>query len=528
MSFGLDVVGGSVEIEPGSTSAVAIQITNRSDEPERYELSVEGLDPTWTAVPVPEFVVEPHTTHSERIFLKPPRESDSTAGTYPYVVVVRSLETGEVRKTQGVLELKSFHHFTIDIQPKRASVNAFRKEADLDVTIINLGNSEHHIQLFATDQDDQFAFEIEEPQVHLAPGQQKTIAVTATASRSTLLANPRLDPITVSGRSLDKTSVSAAAQGQIERRPLLTPASVFFFVAIVAAFFIWLMNMPQTPVVAGISASPREATLGEKLSVTWQTKHADSVTLEIDGEKVTGLMATGSYDFTPTKSGTLTVLATAVSGSRRSRPKPLVIEVSEPVMAPLPEILSFEATSRTVKLGEPVIFRYKLSPSVVRANLAPYGVVDPRGESIQVQPRSEGSIEYTLTAVNSDEKTVSKSITITVRDESDAQIASLEAQPAELEAGVEPVKIRWRINGAVQAQISIAGAAPQSIEASFGELEIPAPTADTTVKIEAFDARGRSVSKSITIKIKQPEPPVDPNAPPVQPTTTGGAPGSTT
>jgi hypothetical protein len=527
MSFGLDVVGGAVEIEPGSTATVAIEITNRADLPERFELILEGIDPTWTAIPVPEFVVEPHATHSERIFLKPPRESDSTAGTYPYVVAVRSLDSGEVRRAQGVLELKPYHHFTIDIQPKRASVGAFNKEADLDVTIINLGNSEHRIQLFASDQDDQFAFEIEEPQIQLGPGQQKTVPVTATTARSSFLANPRLDPITVSGRSLDKPNVSASAQGQIERRPLLTPASVFFFIAIIAAFVVWLLNMPKAPEMASFAAMPQEGIVGEELSLTWQARNADSVTLEVLGEEaLTGLNSSGSYKYVPRKPGTLAINAYAVSnGKRAPRPKRLVLTVREPERAPAPQILSFEASSTRIRLGDVVTFRFKLGPSVTRANLEPIGSIDPRSESQQVQPLKTGRFPYTLTAVNADEQTVKKTITISVTDESTAEIASLEVSPSQIEEGsLDPVTIRWRINGAVQATLAIGSEPAEPIDPRQGELQIAAPTSETTIKIEAFDERGRAASKSAKIRIKKPEPP----EPPADPESGGGAAGPAT
>ena len=161
MSFALRLASDLVQVDAGATVPLGVEASNRDDEADTYEIQIEGLDPEWTAVPVPSFTVDGHDIHTEKIFLKPPRVTESLAGTYPFVITLRSLNSGETRSAQGVLEIRPFHHVSVDVSPKKASISPFSKECTFDVTVMNLGNSEHTLQLFASDPDDECAFDFD-------------------------------------------------------------------------------------------------------------------------------------------------------------------------------------------------------------------------------------------------------------------------------------------------------------------------------------------------------------------------------
>ena len=91
MSFSVRIAADLVSVEAGATVPLGIEIANRSDDQDRFEMEVEGLDPDWTAVPVPTFSADPRDIQTEKVFFKPPRVSESLAGTFPFVIKVRSL-----------------------------------------------------------------------------------------------------------------------------------------------------------------------------------------------------------------------------------------------------------------------------------------------------------------------------------------------------------------------------------------------------------------------------------------------------
>src|SRR6185503_11001728 len=97
MSFTIRLSQDLTAVEAGATVPLSIELTNKGEEADRYEMQVEGLDPEWTASPEPVFTVGQHEIHSQKVFFKPPRASESLAGNYPFVVRVRSLESGDAR-----------------------------------------------------------------------------------------------------------------------------------------------------------------------------------------------------------------------------------------------------------------------------------------------------------------------------------------------------------------------------------------------------------------------------------------------
>src|SRR5580704_15292534 len=113
MSFSVQLTPDLIPVEPGATTPVAVVVINKSDEADRFELEIEGIDPEWTAVPVPVFAVEPRETQTEKIFFKPSRTSESLAGNYPFVVRIRSLVSGESKSVQAILQVKAFNHISM-------------------------------------------------------------------------------------------------------------------------------------------------------------------------------------------------------------------------------------------------------------------------------------------------------------------------------------------------------------------------------------------------------------------------------
>ena len=115
MSFSIRLAEDMISVEAGVTVPLGVEIANRDEDQDRYEMEIEGLDPEWTAVPVPTFTVSARENHTEKVFFKPGRVSESVAGNYPFVIRVRSLENGEVRTAQGVLNIKPYHHHSMEV-----------------------------------------------------------------------------------------------------------------------------------------------------------------------------------------------------------------------------------------------------------------------------------------------------------------------------------------------------------------------------------------------------------------------------
>lgn len=513
MSFTVRIAADLVSVEAGATVPLGIEIANRSDEPDRFELEIEGLDPDWTAVPVPTFAIDPRDIQTEKVFFKPPRVSESLAGTYPFVVKIRSLVTGELRTAQGVLEVKPYHHLTMELTPKKGVYSPVKKSNVFQVTVMNLGNTEHSLQLFATDPDDALAYEFESNQVPLGPGQTRTLTVVAKPTESRAFASSRLHGFSVSARSIEVPSVVCSAQAQLEERPLLSPAMVLLAILFGLVFAGWYVLLPKPPRVDSLSVSTLTPTRGQEVKVEWSTSNATSVRLSIGNQIFDGQRPNGERLFTALESGTIEVVA--IREGKVSTSMTRTVTVTDPAPIPSPVIERFEITPREVKMGESLLIRYKLSGDIRRATLEPTNQeLDPDLEQLRITADIRGSVTYTLVAENSAGIVVRKPIKVNVIEGSGASIVLFKVEPAGLPEEGGNVKISWQLANAERIELSVGG--EQFVVEPSGTRDMVI-TSSTVFTLTGYDKEGRTVTRMLNVEVAPP-PTLDP------PVTTGGDP----
>lgn len=512
MSFTVRLGSDVTSVDAGTSVPLAIEVANRSDEAEQFELEIEGLDPEWTAVPVPTFRVEAHEEQVERVFFKPPRSSESLAGNYPFVVKLRSLVTGETRTAQGMLEIRPYNHLSAEINPKRGSVTPLRKQEGFELTILNLGNTAHTLQLFGSDPEDECTFTFDPEQVTIGPGQQKDVYVGVGLNAHRWFAGARLFGFAVSGRSIESPSVVCTAQAQLERKPFLSPAGLIALMLFLFLAVGWWLLMPKPPRIVEFSLDRSTVTAGEPITVSWQAADATNVELEYAGVKE-NKKPQGELSFTPQASGEVVIVA--VRDGKRSDPQILPFTVNQPEPIPDPTIEKFTVKPATVNLGEPVILSYQLGKSVVRAILEPLSVeLNVQGSTLQVTPSIEGTVEYTIVAFNKAGKPVRKSVKVNVVEGSKASIVKFDGEPKKVPASDGRVTLTWQLNNAVRAEIS-DGSKTTEVDPNKGSLEfVIARTTEFT--LIGYDTEGRTVAKKVTIKVEEPPKPAEPTVPPAE------------
>ncbi|HVL39281.1 MAG TPA: hypothetical protein VM328_07805 [Fimbriimonadaceae bacterium] len=514
MSFSARLDSDLITVEAGATVPVALEVANRSDEQDRYDIEIEGLDPEWTAVPVPLFAVEAREIQTEKLFFKPPRTSESLAGNYPFVVKVRSLVSGETRTVQGVLQIKPYNYLSMELQPKRGVVSPFKKQNDFQVTVMNLGNTEHTLQLVGNDPDEACAFEFEQEQVSLAPGQQKTIEVLVHPTVRKTFSSTQLHVFGITARSAQVPSVAATAQAQLEQRPFLSPASLTALVLLMALAALWVIFLPKQPAMDRLTLDRDQVLVGETANLSWEASDARSVRLNIDGEEVLEA-ARGSRTIQATRPGQIRVEAVAVRQDKRSEPLVVVLDVGTPEPVPPPEIVEFAITPRNLKLGETFVVRYRLGPSVVKASLAPTGETLNLAVSEQELTANRlGTIRYTLVAENATGSRAEKSISITVSDPTLPQVVAFSADPTVVDPAVGVVTLRWQFVNTIRQELVAGGQPPVDIAAT-GPMQVRI-FETTTYTIRGWDAQGRKTEKTVKVEVREPPPP------PVDSGTTGG------
>lgn len=522
MSFVLQLTPDIAGVEPGASVPISVSLLNRSETKDRFELDIEGVDTEWKAVPVPTFEVGAGESRSERIFFKPPRVSESAAGDYPFVVKVRSLESGELQTVQGLLQVKPYHHVSVEISPKRGVISPTRKQNHFEVTFINLGNTEHTLRIQGSDPEDECTYEFENEQLIIGPGQQREVEFEVRPKRSSALASSRLIGFTVAGRSIEVPTVMTSSQAQLEQRPLLSPTTLAAFSFFVLLFLGWLVMKPQPPGLQ-LSVDPRVVMAGQPVNIRWHGESVQRIVISAgrqviyDGPDLTGIKV-----FVPPTAGFLTISAVGEKeGQSVASTTPIDVNVTAPPVVDAPEILRVDVQPKKVRFGEPFTLRYVFSKSVTRATLGPDNIdLNLALDQQNFKPSHKGDNEYVLVAFNSAGQEVRRRFTVNVFEESDAHILAFSSSAQEVTADNPRVTVTWQVTNAARVELKAGLDSSKPVDASgTGDFVL---TGKTTFVLTAIDASDRRTTQTIVVDYSEPKaPPVDEEPKPTDSGTVG-------
>ncbi len=495
-----------LHVEPGNAATLVVSITNTGEAADRYEIEIEGLDAEWVAIPVASFTLGPGEEKQQKALIKPPRSAESKAGSYPFLIKVRSLETGQAEEAQGVLEIEPFSLVSIEVEPRRESASAFSKQAPYTVTAINLGNEELNLQLFADDPEDGCTYQFAQERVALAPGQQKQVRLAVQPSHFPLIGTPRLFGFTVSARGVDNPHVSSNAQAQIDRKATVSPGFLAIFLILIMLGTIWYLNRPQDPYIKSFHAHKYELLSGESVKLAWETEHATRVEIEASDGRTFSAPPTGEIEVPVDATISFSITAYNDDNRRSAQYKPLEVIARIPEQEPLPVIDALSVSPAKVVPGATVTVTYKVQHAD-RIILQPFNFTLPLNiDTFKFTAPNEGRFDVTLMVFNKSGQAAQRSAPLTVEAISKAQISMFRAtilgEPLgdrEIEPDT-PVTLEWSISNVARAQI----------EPSVNDFDIQKGTATifprqtVTFTLTVFDDDNRPVTGKVTIKVKQP------------------------
>jgi hypothetical protein len=526
MGFTLQLAQDLIEVEAGGNSPVTIVVSNRGDAGDRFELEIEGLDLDWKAIPVPVFSVERGEVHSERAFFKPPRASENGAGNYPFVVRVRSLESGEQKTVQGVLRLKPYHSLTMEISPKKGLFSWSTHRNTFDIDLVNLGNTEHTLQLVGSDPEDACTYEFDQERVTVSPGQQKEVSVEVRPVSSPVFSGSKLVGFSLHARSVDVPSVAASAQAQLERRSLLSPANLTAVIVLLLIVASWYVMKPKPPTI-DLQVNPRTGVTGDKVTVSWAATDADRVKItELDANGQTtalgdekDLSSTVVIPLGPV--GTETFYAEVFKGGSQGKAESKTVAVSAPAPQVTPTIVTFTASQKRVKVPGEVIFHWEVKDSVKVALTPDFQNLEPGLDSQSVQFTTAGDKDYVLVAWSKDGvPAYSKPIHITAYQVSEATIVNFSADPKNVLSGGSTT-LSWNVINASQVSLSHDGIVDSPL--AVADSKAYPITHDTVFVLQALDSKGIKTTARVTVKLQAPPP-----TPPASGPTDGSAPTTAT
>jgi hypothetical protein len=509
MGFTLELGNDLVDVDAGSPSPVVLTVTNRGAATDRFEIEVEGIDAEWKAVPVPVFTVEAGEKHSERVFIRPPRASESLAGNYPFAVTVRSLESGEQKTSPGVIQLKPFHHVTMEINPKRGSYSTFSKRNVFEVSVVNLGNTEHTLQLVGNDPEDSCTYEFDQAQVTVGPGQQKHLSATVHPTSNPVLSGSHLIGFSITGRSVDVPTVVGTAQAQLEQRSAISPSSLIIAILFVLVVGGWWIARPKPPGIQ-LTVDPVNVTQGSPVLISWVAHDANHVKITATEADRTVVQVVEGPDLQSSRQiqldvpGSAQIVAEVSKDSVDGPPEHKTVMVTALPAKVKPEIQDFTASPLRVQAGAPITFKWHVKDAVT-VEISPWNkVLDADLPSDTESFDTSGPLECILTAKSVDGTTTQSKQPIKIEVVGDANIVSFDASPSSVLQG-QTTTLTWQVLNSSLVNLKVAGSAPQKVDPSGTATY--AINAKTQFVLTAYDAQSRPTIKKIVVTVQAPPPP---------------------
>jgi RHS repeat-associated protein len=239
-------------------------------------------------------------------------------------------------------------------------------------------------------------------------------------------------------------------------------------------------DSPVSPPEVTFSAEPMSITLGESTTLTWQTSHADIVTIDHD---IGDVSASGSEVVTPQETTTYTLAAIGQGGS--------TTETVTITVNPLPPTVEIDADPDSIHVGESATLIWASTNAescVIEPDL---GVVGLEG-SANVSPSETTTYKIVATG---DGGTAGDEVTVTVTDA--PPTAEINAAPDTIMVG-ESAILSWTTTNASSCVIQPdIGTVDPSGSTSVS------PTETTTYTITATGPGGTSTD-TVTVTVLQP------------------------
>ncbi len=518
-----------VAIDPGSVSQLTVTITNRQTSPDRVALEIEGVDVEWYAIPVPVANIAPGGQAVLKVPFKVARDSSNRAGTYPFLVRVQAMESGEIGVAQASLNVRAYNSLQVELNPKRAIATFFNPLNDFDFTLVNQGNVEETLDLFASDQDDSCAFEFDVDRLILKPGQTSVVPLAVRPKVATFLGGNRIYGFTASARSHDDAYVSANSHGQIEKHALISPFTGIFLLllGLAGGAFALFRPKPMEPVkIIKFAAIPHQLVQGQTTVLTWevsglQTANRHLILSHTDGKTANEITDVevrednGSMKVTPEGSTTY-ILKAFNSGGTAPMRREAEVKVTAAPPPPKPVISNFEAFPLKIHQGEAVMLKWT-------AKNQEYFILDDGNiklskveQSRLVNPETDAT--FKLRAFNGKSDFVEKDVSVKVfpANVCIAEIVSFGFKEKPVYIGDE-VQLRWSSRYSRGAKLSCSDldidALLATVNGSITGTGVSKPIKfgrpdSVTFTLTVTDSAGQSISKAFTVTPKyHPAPP---------------------
>lgn len=213
--LGVVVQPTNLDVAPGSSANLQVELFNRGMTVDHFTISIEGLPSDWVSIPQDSLQLMPGVNGTLSANIHPPLNSSSTAGSRRFSLVVRSTG-GDTASVAGQVMVQGYEQFSIDMRPKEVP-----NEGTCRVLIQNEGNTESEYRITGRDPGEMIRFGQQGGRLRLGPGQREVVDLMLSAKQRPFVGRRKTMPfeLIVSTREGQRQSIS----GQLVVSPVLPP-----------------------------------------------------------------------------------------------------------------------------------------------------------------------------------------------------------------------------------------------------------------------------------------------------------------
>jgi hypothetical protein len=239
-----------IEVEPGAAPVEAtVTLQNLGNVVEQYTAEVVGLDPEWFTAPVGSVALFPQDRDQLHLSFHPPRRNGVRAGTYPFKVVVRARSGAQEESVDGVLDVRGFAVYRLDVTPRRQTA----RTGKFKLQVANTGTADVVLAVEARDQEEACRFKLgRDATLKVAAAGAAEMGVQLVPKSRPWVGPDRTYDFTLSARPVDARGDPQSTAAQFTYHPFLPSWRPIRRIGIVVGLLLLLLVVFEVAVATGV------------------------------------------------------------------------------------------------------------------------------------------------------------------------------------------------------------------------------------------------------------------------------------
>jgi uncharacterized membrane protein len=174
-NIGLSLSVTELETAPGGSVQTILSVHNSSNIVDRFHIKVEGLDPTWWTLSVPNLALFPGDRSESKLTIRVPKEAEAMAGSYSFRV--KATSEADLREETVVAALLLVHGFVsweVEMSPTRVEA----RKGTYRINAHNSGNADAVLLFEGKDPEEALTFGFGRNKVTVPAGGDSQVQLT--------------------------------------------------------------------------------------------------------------------------------------------------------------------------------------------------------------------------------------------------------------------------------------------------------------------------------------------------------------